>query len=304
LSAVFLQLLFQRFHYAGWERYSAGEVRRNSRDIIRDDPRFGRITELVRSAARKVRAESRALILKDFLQFLRSSGTIQQLLILSSLVVVYLFSIAALPLDWQGYAVHLKYLTSFFNLGFILMILASVCFRLVYSSVAAEAGAFWLIKASPVTARRFVATKFMFFFLPVLVTGQLLTITSYSLIGIETNFILLMSLTCLLVSFSLVSMTIAFGISGFGKNTTDTQKGTGSTLFMISSVVLILVTLALEALPTFLYFLKSQGQAVFAGKGWLILGATVIVILSVNVFVSLFSFRLAIRKLENLDLSN
>ena len=135
--------------------------------------------------------QSRMFIKKDLLYQIRDVKNLHQILIIFSLIVVYLFSIASLPLNWEYYAVQLKYIISFFNLGLILIIIASLCSRLVYPAVVSEGNFLWIIKTSPITPKRYIWTKFLFFFIPIFALGQLLAIVSSFSIGTEKIFILL-----------------------------------------------------------------------------------------------------------------
>jgi hypothetical protein len=134
--------------------------------------------------------------------------------------------------------------------------------------------------------------------------GQLLTVFSSLFIGLEKGFILLNVVTTSLLCISLVSLTITFGVSDL-KHASDTdqeQTRTGSSMYMIASVSLILLTLTLEALPTFLYFLKASRQAEFAGRAWLMIGAAIAALFIVNILITAFSFKQSINKLSNLEL--
>jgi hypothetical protein len=88
------------------------------------------------------------------------------------------------------------------------------------------------------------------------------------------------------------------------KRTSDTQREqirTGSTAYMLASVLLILVTLVLEIIPTFLYFLKEAKQGVFTQKVWILIGAVIFVLLLMNSFVTVISMRLSMKKIDNLQ---
>lgn len=300
LTTVFLQMIFSKYYYTGWELMQEGDIRKRDKG-----PGASQMLlhSLIRRCTGVFRPESSALMQKDILYYIRDTRNIHQALITFSLIIIYLFSVAALPLNWEEYAVQLKYITSFFNLGLILIIIASVCSRFIYPAVASEAATLWLIRSCPMTSRRFIWTKFLFSLIPVLVLGQLLIIASSIFIGIDKAFILLMMVTTSLLSVSLVSMTIAFGISDVNRALKDfNQKQTGSAIYMIASVSLILLTLALEIIPAFLYFLKAATQAEFAGRGWLIIGATTALLFIANFLITGFSLRQSINRIDNLDL--
>jgi ABC-2 type transport system permease protein len=303
ITTFFVQMVFRKYHYRGWELLQ-GEDLRSKREAYKGA--MGRpISGLSRKSAAMFRSESSPLIQKELLYFIRDPKNIHQSLVIFSLVIIYLFSITALPLNWEDYAVQLKYVASFFNLGLILIIMASLCARFVYPAVVSETASLWMIKTSPVTPQRYIWTKFLFFLLPVFILGQLLTVLSSIFIGLEKGFILLNIITTSLLCLSLVSMTIFFSVSDFKQafnNADKEQTGTGSAVYMITSVFLILLTLTLEVLPTFLYFLKASKQAEFAGKAWLIIGGGLSALFILNTIITALSLKQGIRKLQNLEL--
>ena len=309
VTGVILLAAFKRYHYKGWALLQEGGTVRSKGEKLRGAG-TGQLSEGVMIAKpakpllRLVDPQSRMFIKKDLLYQIRDEKNIQQFVILLVLIVIYLFSISALPVNWEYYAVQLKYIISFFNLGLILIIIASLCSRIVYPAVVSEGIFLWIIKTSPATSKRYTWTKFLFFFIPVLVIGQLLVISSSFLIDIEKAFILLEVITTTLVCASFVSMAAFFGIFDMKKIMADTQREqmkTGSTVYMLSSVFLILLTLALEIVPTFLFFLKEAKKGVFSQKVWIILGAVVLALVLVNFFITAISMRLSMKKIDNLQ---
>lgn len=301
LTTVFLQMIFSKYYYTGWELMQEGDFRKRDKG-----PGASQMLlhSLIRICTGAFRPESSALIRKDILYYIRDTRNIHQALVTLSLIIIYLFSVAALPLNWEEYAVQLKYITSFFNLGLILIIIASVCSRFIYPAVISEAASLWIVKSSPITPQRYIRTRFLFFLSPVFILGQLLIVGSSILIGIDKAFILIMIISTTLLSISLVSMTIAFGVSDVNRALKDTdQKQTGSAIYMIASVSLILLTLALEIIPTFLYFLKVSTRAEFAGRAWIMIGGVITVLLMLNFFIAAFSLRKSIRTIDELELT-
>ncbi len=307
-TTVILLAVFKRYHYNGWALLQEGGI------VLRKDEKRGVKTGLFSEEARGparvkflsglIDPQSRMFIKKDLLYQLRDEKNIQQIVILLALIVIYLFSISALPVNWEYYAVQLKYIISFFNLGLILIIIASLCSRIVYPAVVSEGYFLWIMKTSPITSKRYSWTKFLFFFVPVLIIAQLLTISSSYLIRTGRVFILLEIITVTLVCASFVSMAIAFGIFDMKKITAGNhqeQLKPGSTAYMLSSIFLILLTLALEIVPMFLFFLKEAKQGVFTPKVWIMIGAVIFTLVLVNFFITAISMRLSMKKIDNLQ---
>lgn len=305
ITTVFLQIIFKRHHYRGWRLLQEGDItlkgERLQASLITPAVKGTMISKFVGPLMRMLDTQSRMFIKKDLLYQIRDEKNIHQILILLSLIIVYLFSIASLPLNWDYYAVQLKYIISFFNLGLILIIIASLCSRLVYPAVVSEGNFLWIIKTSPITPKRYIRTKFLFFFIPIFALGQLLTIVSTFSIGTEKIFILLEVITTALLTFSLVGLAVVFSISDL--KSVKEQTKTGSTAYMLISVFLILFTLTLEVIPVFLYFLKEAGKGAFTLTAWIAIGVMISVLFLVNLAVTILSIRLSMKKIGNLQLS-
>ncbi len=130
ITALLLQMVFKRYHYNGWALLQGGG------DILKRKERHGishargiMISKYIEPLIKAFDIQSRMLIKKELLYQIRDIKNIHQMLILFSLIIVYLFSIASLPLNWEEYGVQLRYIVSFFNLGLILIIIASLCAR-------------------------------------------------------------------------------------------------------------------------------------------------------------------------------
>ncbi len=311
ITTVLLQVIFIKYHYRGWIlTQEGGIVFKEKRQRVSRISNFikkimsAKPFQLLLSA---IDMRSRILIRKDLIYQIRDIKNVHQILILLSLIVVYLFSIVSLPLNWEGfYAVKLKYIISFFNLGLILLIITSLCSRLVYPAISSEGNSLWIIKTSPSTAKRYIWTKFFFFFIPVLLFGQLLTVSSSLFIGIEKPLLILKIMTTTLLSLSFVSMALVFSISDLRHSVNESAKeetGTGSAVYMGISFLLILFTLTLEIVPIFLYFLKEAATIEFTDKTWFMIGAVIFTLLLVNMAITAISLRLSIKKFDNLHIS-
>jgi ABC-2 type transport system permease protein len=305
VMTVFLEVLFKRYHYKGWGLMQEGVIagKRPGRSLdaagaLRETgmPLLGRILKIFD-------VRSRAFIRKDLLYQARDPRNIQQTLILFSLLIVYIFSIASLPLNWEHYALRLKYAVSFLDLGLILFIMASLCARVVHPSIAEEGLSMWMVRTSPVTPKRFIWTKYLFYSIPLFVTGLLLTILTSRLIGIEKALAALKGATVFLLGSSFVSLALSFGISDMRQSAATSQEKTktSSTPFMLASVALIFLTLALEIIPVFLYFLREAKKGAFTRAAWGAIGGMISVLFLSNIIVTVLSIRRSIKKLENAE---
>lgn len=307
VSAVIAQIIFKRYHYKGWGLLQEGDMLKGKRlRGIWGHTSSHRILQLrvVRHFVSAFGIRCGVLILKDLLYQIRDVRKIHQVLIVISLITIYLFSIASLPLNWVGHTLELRHIISFFNLGLILIIIAALCARIVYPAVTEEGALLWIIRTSPVTPKTYIWGKLLFFFVPLFIVGQLLAIASSSLIGIEMPMVVLTVISTAIVSLSLTSMAIVFGVSDLKYTTGDSHKETkpGSTIQMIASAFLIFLTLALEIVPVFLYLLKETKRGALSAEARMLIAGAVFLLCLINFFVTFLSLRISVRKIEGLHL--
>ncbi len=304
VTTLFLLVIFRRYHFQGWGLFQEGDFirtssgRKDSGMPRKKDSIFIRAIQRLFFVFGK---KSGTIMMKDFLVQVRDVRNVHQTLILTSLIIVYLVSIASLPLNWIGYEVQLKYVVSFLNLGLILIIIASLCSRLVYPAMVSEGAFLWSVKTSPVTPGRYIWTKFLFFLIPAFLTGQLLVISSSLIIGVERPVILLYSVTAALFSLSLPGLAVAFGTSDMRHVQRDAPRAQGRTesaAYILVAIALILITLASEIAPVFLFFLKESGQSSFTRKAWMVIGGMTSFLCLLNLSVTIFSLRLSTKKIE------
>ncbi len=308
ITVFFLELIFRKYHYRGWSLLQGGGVVLHEKcgrpSIVSHLAKKVASLKPVQRLFSSINVCSGMLLRKDVLYQLRDIKNINQIFILLSLIIIYLFSIASLPLNWEGYAIKLKYIISFFNLGLILIIITALCSRIVYPAIISEGNALWIIKTSPTTPKRYVWTKFIFFFIPLFVFGQLLIIFSSYFIDIEKAFTALNILTTALLCFSLVSMAISFSISDLKNTIGEGEKEeikTAGIMFMIVSFFFITLTLVLETIPLFLFFLKEFVKIGFTQKTWFIIGAVIFVLLLINILVTVISMQISIKKIRGME---
>ncbi|MEK6692728.1 MAG: hypothetical protein AABY44_04795 [Nitrospirota bacterium] len=317
ITTILSQIIFHRYHYRGWGLLlSESGLRQKGGIILQGKRHFScslfnllkgiTVMKTVLRLSSIFNRKSIVLAGKDLLYQIRDITNIHQMLILFSIIVIYLFSISALPLNWEYFSRQLRYIVSFFNLGLILVIITSICSRVVYPAIVSEGNSLWLIKTSPFRIKRYILTKYLFFFTPVFIVGQTLTVFSSYLIGIEKGVFLLKIFSTSILCLSLVSMALFFGISDLRykiNEGSNENERSGSTIYMILSVFLIFFTLALEIIPLFLYFLKDATKPAFSAKGWYLIGGIISIIFLMNLFITYISIYSSVRKLDKLQVS-
>jgi ABC-2 type transport system permease protein len=299
ITTILSQIIFQRYHYRGWGLFQKGGIILEGKRHYSTMKFFYRLLSIFNR-------KSIVLTGKDLLYQIRDVTNIHQIFILFSLIVIYLFSISALPLNWEYFSRQLRYIVSFFNLGLILIIITSICSRIIYPAIVSEGSFLWLIKTSPIRTKRYIRSKFFFFFIPVFLIGQILTIVSSYLIGIEKEVFFLKIFTTFILSLSLVSLAVFFGISDLRhkiNEVSDEQTRSGSTIYMIVSVFLIFFTLTIEIIPLFLYFLKGTTKMALTVIGWYLIGGVISILLLANLIIIYMSIYLSNKRFDELQIN-
>jgi len=292
VTNLMLVPIYNRFYYRGWSLLQGGA------------------TSSLKGGSVNMRwlpidGQRRSLLMKDILYQFKDIRNIHQHLILLSLTVIYLFSIASVPLHWVEYAVKIKYLVSFFNLGLILIILTSLSSKLTYPLILSEVKTLWMVKTSPIDPSRYIRTKFLFLLFPIVTIGSVLITFSSIFIRIEPSLLMMEILTVLLLSFSITSLGMGFGVSDLKRMATsgeEEEMKTGNALHMVISVIVVLFALLTEAIPIYLYFLKESTNRGFTAKAWFIMGIAFSVLMSLNALITIVSFRFSVRKFRDIEL--
>lgn len=312
ITGVFAHIIFKKFHNRGWKLLQEGEGSAEERKKTFLHKLANKVSVtgfFIKFVSLLFNTETAMLIKKEFAYQTRDSKNVNQLLILLTLIVVYLFSIAALPLNWNdiAQAVRLKHFVSLFNLGIVLIILSSICSRVIYPIILYEGPGLWAIKTSPVSSIRYILTKSFFFFIPLFFLGQTLTIVSSYFINIERELIVIKSATTGVMSLSLVSMAILFGISNLRQTLkSESDKGeakSGNTMYMLLSVLLISLTLLAEFIGIFYYFLNEPVLLTLTQSPKQILFGAIALIAVLNIFITVVSTMMSIRKFRRLEFS-
>ena len=216
-------------------------------------PMLDRVLEFV---TRPLELRFRSLLLKGLRSFLRDPTQWSQLFLLLALVVVYLYNFSVLPSNFTFATFFLQNLFSFLNLGLAGFVLSAVAVRFVFTAVSIEGQAFWIIRSSPLSLRRFLWSKFWTALPPLLVLSQILTLASNHFLGASRFMTILASVTILFICFGIVGLGVGMGAM-FPRfrfdNITQIAGSSGGLLYMMATTSFIALVLFLEALPVYFY---------------------------------------------------
>jgi ABC-2 type transport system permease protein len=245
---------------------------------------------LIRVVTKPFKSDLSVMMAKDIRVFFRDNTQWSQLLLLFALVVVYVYNFKVLPLEKSPLPLDfLQNGLAFLNMGLAGFVLAAVGVRFVFTAVSAEGEAFWILRSSPMSFKRYLWGKFFFFLVPMLFLGLVLIVVTNNFLEVTRFMMLLSSSTMFLMIFGIVSLGLGFGAMypRFDhENIGQVATGFGGLLYMMVSALFIGAVVVLEAGPVYLLFMSEmKGRPisilekvymVFSFAGVLALTATVI----------------------------
>ena len=196
---------------------------------------------------------------KEITIFLRDPAIFSQIFMMLAIIVIYAYNLAILPIKdvptmfTQGLNNALIYL----NGPFIGFIVASIGMRFVYPSVSMEGRAFWAVKSSPVSPKRVIMIKVLFYLVPMLLLGLILCTVTNAIFTVSTPILRWLSyFNVLLITVVITSLAIGVGSVNADFNADSPLKIAGSYggfIYMILSGVYIANLVFLEAYPIYCY---------------------------------------------------
>ncbi|MBM4329230.1 MAG: hypothetical protein FJ118_18955 [Deltaproteobacteria bacterium] len=245
-------------HFPGFSKATEGRGARLSRSRLVD--LFDRVLELL------VDAQTRRLILKELLLMARDWGRISQLLLLSALIVVYLYNFSVLPnLDDPAATRFLKNTVAFINIGLAGFVLASLGVRFLFPTMCAEGRAFWILKGAPVSLKKVLWVKFFFYLVPMTALGLFLAIVTNRILGLGPFMFVVCTATVAALTVGITALSIGMGVLHADLKLTDPNRaftGFGAMLTMIYAGLAVAAVILLEVYPV--YRVVTAGY--FTGK--------------------------------------
>ena len=198
----------------------------------------------------------RELVLKELRLFFRDTTQWSQLILLTVLVIVYVFNIKYLPLKGEGITFFLVNVIPFLNLVLAGFVLASVAARFVFPSVSLEGRTLWLLKSSPMPMRQLLWAKFWVGTTPLLALALGIVFVTDWLLQVSDFMFAVSVMTMCMMTLALCGMALGFGTlfpQFETENAAQIPTSFGGLMFMISAVGLIAVVVVLEARPVYGY---------------------------------------------------
>jgi ABC-2 type transport system permease protein len=201
---------------------------------------------------------------KEVTIFLRDPAVFSQIFMMMAIIVIYAYNLAILPIKdvptmfTQGLNNALIYL----NGPFIGFIVASIGMRFVYPSVSMEGRAFWAVKSSPVSPKRVLLIKVLFYLVPMIILGLILCTVTNAIFTVSTPVLRWLSyFNVLLITTVITSLAIGVGSVNADFNADSPLKIAGSYggfIYMILAGLYIANLVFLEAYPIYCFNYSNQ----------------------------------------------
>jgi ABC-2 type transport system permease protein len=210
---------------------------------------------------------------KDLRTFFRDNTQWSQLLLLGALVAVYLYNFTVLPLDRNPLPMDfLQNEIAFFNMGLAGFVLSAIGVRFIFPAISAEGRAFWILRSSPLSMKRFLWGKYVFYLFPMLILGEVLVVSTNYLLHVSHFMMVLSSVTMFLAIFGIVALGIGFGAlypKFKYENIAQVSTGFGGVMYMIISAIFMGAIIVLEAGPVLVIFMAGVRDRTITGLQWL-----------------------------------
>lgn len=272
----------ERLYISGWASLQVETQRKKVPRTVARREKSSRSAMIFRSL---LPSEMRAMMLKDSLVLRRDLRNLSQIItpfIMGIIFAVMLLRTGGEPPPGKGEApaVFIDLFRSTLAYGSLVIAVLvgwTLLSRLALISFSMEGKSYWIIKASPVSAGKQLAAKFLIAYLPALILGWLFLLVIALLQKAPLVTILYGFPSAALILAGLAGINLAFGVRGANLNWTDPRqmdKGVAGCLGTITSLAYQLAILLLFfAPPIGLPLLQiKEGTGQFIG---LLLGGTV-----------------------------
>jgi ABC-2 type transport system permease protein len=256
-------------YFAGFSKSQEAKRRRSGRRVL------DLLTALVR---RPLSKDVASIMDKDIRAFFRDNTQWSQILLLAALVVVYLYNFSVLPLERSP--IRLEFLQNeiaFLNMGLAGFVLSAISVRFIFPAVSSEGEAFWIVRSSPVSNRRFLWSKYALYIVPLLVLGEVLIIFTNMLLHVTSFMMVLSSVTMFLAIFGIVALAVGLGAvyPNFKcQNIAQVSTGFGGLMYMIYSAMFIAMIVVLEAGPVYILFTANLRGTPISPIQWVFVGSS------------------------------
>jgi ABC-2 type transport system permease protein len=283
-----------RLYMDGWMKSQEGRG-----SMLVASSRVDRAVDLL---ARPLGPQTRSVVRRDAVLFLRDSTQWTQLLLLAALMVVYLYNFRVLDLTRIPIStVYMQNLLSFLNMGLAGFVVSAVAIRFVFPAVSIEGKSFWIVRSAPITIRRLLWSKFWMYLVPLLLLSEVLIILSNRFLNVSGFMMGLSVVTMVLLTSGIVGLGIGLGAvypRFFVENVAKIATGYGAILYMILAMGFIALAVFLEAWPVNAIFMSHFAGMRIAAHQWLLIAGSLTLVAVLSLGVCCLPMHWGIRRLE------
>ena len=257
----------------------------------------------------KVPGPVRAVFIKDVKTFWRDQTQWSQLFLIGALIVIYLYNFSVLPFNKSVInTYYVENLFSFLNIALASFVLTAIGARFVFPSISQEGMAFWIIQSSPISIRSYLWTKWLSYFISLILLSELLIITTNILLHVNNFMMFLSIITILCITPGVVALGIGLGAAypDFkSENPTQTVTGFGGLMYMFCSSAFFGSIVLLETVPVYLLFKAHFELSLLKNKELFFIVICFLIAILLCIFVLFFSIwfgeKKLIQKVQNKD---
>ncbi len=284
-------------YFDGYSKSQEGKKRRPAAERV--------LNLLVAGFTRPFGRDLGGILAKDIRTFFRDNTQWSQLLLLGALVVVYVYNFSVLPLAASPVRLDLlQNALAFLNLGLAGFVLSAVCARFVFTAVSGEGEAYWIVRSSPLSPKRYLWGKYLFFLIPILFLGQILVFFTNHFLQVTPLVMALSSATMFLMVFGIVALGVGLGAvypDFTHQNVAEVSTGYGGLMFMIISSLFIASVVVLEAGPMYILFKADVDGRAMAALERLYIAACFFAVFLLNGVAVWQPMRMGVKALEKLE---
>jgi ABC-2 type transport system permease protein len=244
---------------------------------------------------------------KEIKTFLRDQIQWSQIFLIAALIVIYLYNFSVLPLEQSKIRVeYLQNTLSFLNIALAAFVLAAVSARFVFPAVSTDGDAFWIIKSSPVSIRKFLWIKFFIYVFPLLFFSEVLIVVTNILLRVTPFMMALSVLTVLFMVPGIIAMGIGLGAiypDFHSENPVQSVTSLGGLIYMTLCVGFIGAVVVLEAGPVYHIVMAGFRGTRLNPFQWIWLLGSFSIVLALCLTAIFLPMRLGERKISQDELS-
>jgi len=244
----------------------------------------------------------RWLFLKELKMFIRDSSQWSQLFLIGALVVVYLYNFKVLPLEQTLIpAEAVANIIAYANIGLTGFIIASLCTRFVFPSIGNEGSGFGLMLTSPLSIKRYLCYKYLFYVVPFTILTVILLGASNHLLQIRGPMWWVSLITGLIITWSVVAMAIGFGAiyADFkAENQAAVLGSFGAILYLFTALSYELITIIAGSIPAYRLVRSWRWDMHFSATVFIQTAGVFTAILLASALISLLSLKKGMENVE------